>query len=64
MRCESLAPSEPSGDELTALRRVLYSLYAVLRLHRMGEEERLARVVDEPQPVAANGRATDGTAAV
>ena len=50
---EGLGPSGPSDDELTALRRVLYSLHAVLRLHRGGEEERLARVVEEPQAVSS-----------
>ena len=50
---ESLGPTGPSADELTTLRRVLYSLHAVLRLHRAGEEERLARVVDDQQLAAS-----------
>lgn len=48
--------AEPSPDEMTALRRVLYSLYAVLRLHRAGEEERLASVVDDPHTLPPDGR--------
>ena len=51
---DSLGPSGPSDDELSVLRRVLYSLDGVLRLHRAGEEERLARVIDDPQPAGAS----------
>jgi heavy metal translocating P-type ATPase len=42
---ETLEPDGPTDDELIGLRRVLYSLHAVLSLHRSGEEERLSRVV-------------------
>jgi soluble P-type ATPase len=44
---DSLDPAGPSDDEVVGLRRVLYSLYAVLSLHRAGEEERLSGVVGE-----------------
>jgi heavy metal translocating P-type ATPase len=44
---DSLEPGGPSDDEVVGLRRVLYSLYAVLSLHRAGEEERLSGVVGE-----------------
>ncbi len=42
---ETLEPAGPTDDEVVGLRRVLYSLDAVLSLHRSGEEERLSRVV-------------------
>jgi heavy metal translocating P-type ATPase len=42
---DTLEPGGPTDDEVIGLRRVLYSLYAVLSLHRSGEEERLSRVV-------------------
>ncbi len=42
---ETLEPGGPTDDEVVGLRRVLYSLHAVLTLHRSGEEERLSRVV-------------------
>jgi hypothetical protein len=42
---ETLEPDGPTDDELIGLRRVLYSLHAVLSLHRSGEEELLTRVV-------------------
>jgi heavy metal translocating P-type ATPase len=42
---DTLEPGGPTDDEVIGLRRVLYSLHAVLRLHRSGEEERLSRVV-------------------
>jgi len=44
---DALEPGGPSDDEVVGLRRILYSLYAVLSLHRAGEEERLSRVVVE-----------------
>ena len=53
---DDLAPGGPSGDELIGLRRVLYSLHAVLTLHRAGEEERLSRVVDEPEVAGPSRR--------
>ena len=37
----------PDNDDLIGLRRILYSLSAVLSLHRSGEEERLIAVVGE-----------------
>lgn len=40
----------PDDDDAVALRRVLYSLHAVLTLHRSAEEERLMRVVDTSRP--------------
>jgi hypothetical protein len=44
---DSRDPAGPGDDEVVGLRRVLYSLYAVLSLHRAGEEERLSGVVGE-----------------
>jgi heavy metal translocating P-type ATPase len=48
---DALEPGGPTGEELVGLRRVLYSLHAVLTLHRAGEEERLERVVNEAPEV-------------
>jgi cation transport ATPase len=53
---DALEPGGASDDEV-GLRRILYSLYAVLSLHRTGDEERLSRVVverDEP-PMRKSG---------
>jgi heavy metal translocating P-type ATPase len=44
---DALDPDGPEDEELIGLRRVLYSLYAVLSLHRAAEEERLIAVVGE-----------------
>ena len=44
---DALEPGGPTDDEVVGLRRVLYSLYAILSLHRAGEEEQLSRVVGE-----------------
>ena len=54
---ETLEPGGPTDDEVIGLRRVLYSLHAVLSLHRSGEEERLSRVVGarEDAPIRMAG---------
>jgi heavy metal translocating P-type ATPase len=44
---DALDPDGPEDEELIGLRRVLYSMYAVLSLHRSAEEERLIAVVGE-----------------
>jgi heavy metal translocating P-type ATPase len=44
---DALDPDGPEDEELIGLRRVLYSMYAVLSLHRAAEEERLIAVVGE-----------------
>jgi heavy metal translocating P-type ATPase len=44
---DALDPDGPEDEELVGLRRVLYSMYAVLSLHRSAEEERLIAVVGE-----------------
>ena len=44
---DALDPDRPDDEDLIGLRRVLYSLSAVLSLHRSGEEERLIAVVGE-----------------
>jgi hypothetical protein len=46
---DDIDPAGPAEDVLPGLRRVLYGLHAVLILHRAEEEERLSRVVDEPE---------------
>jgi heavy metal translocating P-type ATPase len=46
---DDIDPAGPGEDVLPGLRRVLYGLHAVLILHRAEEEERLSRVVDEPE---------------
>ena len=46
---DDLDPAGPAEEGLPGLRRVLYGLHAVLILHRAEEEERLSRVVDEPE---------------
>jgi soluble P-type ATPase len=53
---DELEPGGPTGDELTGLRRILYSLHAILTLHRIGEEERLTQVVDKPEVAATSSR--------
>lgn len=44
---DTLDPDGPDEEELVGLRRVLYSLSAVLSLHRSGEEERLSAVIGD-----------------
>ena len=44
---DALDSDGPEDEELIGLRRVLYSIYAVLSLHRSAEEERLIAVVGE-----------------
>jgi heavy metal translocating P-type ATPase len=44
---DALDPDGPDDEELIGLRRVLYSLYAVVSLHRAAEEERLIAVMGE-----------------
>jgi heavy metal translocating P-type ATPase len=49
---EELAPSGPDRDDLVDLRRVLYGLHAILRLHFAQEEEAYAWLsADEPVSV-------------
>jgi hypothetical protein len=49
-----LPPSGPASDDLVDLRRVLYGLHAILRLHFAQEEEAYAWLssAEEPVPVA------------
>ncbi len=49
---DDLGAGGPTHDDLADLRRILYSLHAVLTLHRAEEEERITRVVDEPESAA------------
>ena len=44
---DALDPGGPDDEELIGLRRVLYSLHAVLSLHRAAEEERLIGVLGD-----------------
>jgi heavy metal translocating P-type ATPase len=44
---DALDPDGPEDEELIGLRRVLYSMYAVLSMHRAAEEEHLIAVVGE-----------------
>jgi iron-sulfur cluster repair protein YtfE (RIC family) len=54
---DALDPDGPDEEELTGLRRVLYSLSAVLSMHRSGEEERLTAVVggQDEAPIHSTG---------
>lgn len=49
---DELPPEGPSPDDITDLRRVLYGLHAILRLHFAQEEEAYAWLASE-EPVAA-----------
>ena len=46
---DDLPPSGPDQADLPELRRVLYGLHAVLRLHNAQEEEAYLAVLDERQ---------------
>jgi heavy metal translocating P-type ATPase len=51
---EDLPPGGPSDEDLPELRRVLYGLYAILRLHFAQEEEAYLSLFESaPQPVAS-----------
>jgi heavy metal translocating P-type ATPase len=52
---DDLGRGAPTGEELITMRRVLYSLHAVLMLHRTGEEERLSQVLDETEALTVAG---------
>jgi hypothetical protein len=45
---DDLPPEGPGEDDLVELRRVLYGLYAVLRLHFSQEDEAYLMLVDTP----------------
>jgi hypothetical protein len=47
---DDLGPSGPEPGDLPELRRVLYGLHAILRLHFAQEEEAYLSLIDEPQP--------------
>ena len=51
----ALDPDGPDDEELIGLRRVLYSLSAVVSLHRSGEEERLSAVIGEHEEAPVHG---------
>ncbi len=54
---EEIGPGVPDGEEEAELRRLLYGLHAVLRLHTAQEEESyLSLGEDEPTPPAAEAR--------
>jgi heavy metal translocating P-type ATPase len=57
---DDVEPTGPSPADLLVLRRVLYSLHAVLGLHRAGEEERLFEIVDGPGGVGDVKHARSG----
>ena len=51
---EDMEPDGPDAQDLPELRRVLYGLYAILRLHFSQEEEAYLSLV-EPQAAAQVG---------
>ena len=50
---EDLPEDGPSAEDLMDLRRVLYGLYAILRLHFAQEEEAYAWLASDEVPAAA-----------
>ena len=50
---DDLPPEGPTSDDLMDLRRVLYGLHAILRLHFAQEEEAYAWLASETEPVSA-----------
>jgi len=51
---EDLPPAGPGADDLPELRRVLYGLYAILRLHFAQEEEAYLSLFEPAAPAAAS----------
>ena len=51
---DDLPPEGPTPDDLVDLRRVLYGLYAILRLHFAQEEEAYAWLSSGDEPVAVS----------
>ena len=47
---DALDPDRPDASEVLALRRLLYGLHAILRLHFAQEEEGYFSLLDEPTP--------------
>ena len=50
---EDLPAEGPAGDDLPELRRLLYGLHAVLRLHTAQEDEAYLSLVEAPPDAAA-----------
>ena len=49
---DELPPDGPDPEDIMDLRRVLYGLHAILRLHFAQEEEAYAWLVSDEEPVA------------
>ena len=47
---DALDPDRPDASEVLELRRLLYGLHAILRLHFAQEEEGYFSLLDEPAP--------------
>ncbi len=48
---DDVGAAEPDDDDLLDLRRLLYGLHAILRLHFAQEDEGYLSLVDEPEPL-------------
>ena len=54
---DELPPGEVAGDDLRDLRRVLYGLHAILRLHFAQEEQQYLPLLEAATPARRGGRA-------
>ena len=54
---EGIDLDEPEDEDVLELRRLLYGLYAVLRLHFAQEDERYFSFEDDPSPETVRSRA-------
>jgi hypothetical protein len=57
---EELGPAGPEPEDLADLRRILYGLHAILRLHFAQEEEAYLSLLAEPARAATRSRAAAG----
>ena len=57
---DDLGPAGPEPEDLADLRRVLYGLHAILRLHFAQEEEAYLSLLDEPGRAPARERLATG----
>jgi heavy metal translocating P-type ATPase len=60
---DDIGDSVPDQEDIDELRRLLYGLHAILRLHTLQEEESYLSIRDEAEPTSPPGMSTEKTVA-